>query len=1098
MCSHESVTWEKTDNSVADRMTEKSLIHRFRPSRVLRRRTKVLNAEMKKRRGMKDYRHYVELKTNVLRSLPDDADTEDSSGLTDGDYDIIYSSPSKQARYTTRNSEKYCAVFTSEDDCKSCKSQQKKKSRGKSSTGRRVERTKRSLRSNAAVSETCIDTGWQEVRKRTSGASRSCKRLYTRIADNEGDLQDNDLKARFSKQSHSPRFDSQNSTASSIATAGNEYVRQDRRDSVAMNELSSKDNTRFKKTKRVSFSDISDERKNRKNQSPTSNESNTKFDSPGSHYQSSLSQSKCLENNIDSNNELNSLVESKTNNSNSKLTTIIDESLINAKNYDKTCVSRKPELLKNVRRNLASALEEADSMNNDKDVKTDKYVENELNCDQLLPDITDFRHSTPLPVTKTRIDIREMKDSSPDQQKDSGIDEDSQDRFVKNKESNKVSMNQNTEENAAERMPISSPQPKKTDELVETTEDCKEIAKDTHLRFNNDISGEQVVEEEKKHSEEEQMKNSSQLNPTDTNTIEENEKDEQFVTAEHSNDIQKQQLLSPKQDCVEKAHSEHCNLIQEKEDNGKIKKSAEKEELSSQLNKMDNNTEVDEVVSSINDEGKQDSEEEESEKEIKNFRQLSSSGNITEIYSTNEDQTDFVKSKNSCDIQKQQVLLPKENHIEDVHNILEDNGQANEKKEEKNFPQLNDIDKDVKKQQLPKVTCTEVFNKKYKIIDKKDNDIESNSEKINNINNNTDISNQDTPVKKNTLIHCSDATDHSTDNWQEATISEEIDTPTALETDNEEDNVNYMSPQTKKRLEQQARLNLVVSDSSESDDEYVTTKTSRIRFDNSGMSHCSDNDDVGSQESLTESLLLRVSESNISCNTEESVNQFRRDRPASLLDKENMCINQKKETNVESETRRESVHEQRTQSSTECSNAHLNISCQYRPRNIQQLVEDQELVIETMPTSFTLADLSDNEEAFIMNVPSKVVQSNLQGQPLTLKEKSIKFNKSKYRIVCKEVGTTSCIFATGKKRKPYKLINIKEISTITVREKLPQDSRKSNVSNTYDTVSSVPKSIKNYRQKIQDKRNSKMLKVSNYRQKRKRRESSDSETGCQR
>lgn len=374
---------------------------------------------------------------------------------------------------------------------------------------------------------------------------------------------------------------------------------------------------------------------------------------------------------------------------------------------------------------------------------------------------------------------------------------------------------------------------------------------------------------------------------------------------------------------------------------------------------------------------KQDSKEENesSREERKNFLQLSQIDNDAEIHATNhEDQTHLVKSEDSCDIQKQQLL--------------------------------------------PKIMCTEIVNKKYKIIDKKDNDVKSNIENIDNVNNNTDIE-YNTPIKKNTLTHCSDVIDRNTDNWQETTVNrEEIDTLMASETDNEEDNVNYMSPQTKKRLQQQARLNLVMSsDSSESNDEYLTTRTSRTHIYSSDTSEddslkndesncasqqtkvdisCSEdismrkeatsvpvevvkpdstnmkegikkkaeslikctyenNDSLQSatnknpehkqycenvhndDQSQDESFELRVSESNISCNSKESVNQFRRHKQSSLFNKENMCTksNQNEETkSTELETRCESEYEQSAQASTNCSNAHLNVSCQYRPRNV--------------------------------------------------------------------------------------------------------------------------------------------------------------------
>ncbi|XP_011065128.1 PREDICTED: LOW QUALITY PROTEIN: putative leucine-rich repeat-containing protein DDB_G0290503 [Acromyrmex echinatior] len=1179
MCSHESITWTITDNSVTDRMLENSLIHKFRRSRKIRKSTKLLNTEIKKHCSVTDYLHYVELKTNVTRNLVKDTDTSDSSSLSDVDYDIIYNS-SKRAKYKARDFQNYVSV--SEEDYKGCNRRtviRKKKNKG---TERRVQ-VRKSPRLNPVVSEECINTGWQEVINKNNSVPR--KRSYTNISNNKRNMKINDCihsRAQSNKQSLSPQLDSQIGLTSNIMKSGNKYVRQNHEDFDAIdNKLSSKDNTISNKIKPVSKRKL----QNKKDQSATINESNIELDSHGLHYHSSLPQSTSLENSTNADNELNSLVKSKDNINKS---TAIIESSINAKNCN-AYINYKPKLLKDVKRNLIPALEKADCMNHSKDI-TDKNIGNELSYDQLLPDIVNFDryHSTPLKKIQTNIPNKDSSsDVLQDQQKDSGIDEDSQDKLVKIEKSNKIPMNQNMEKNA-KKIFISSLELKKIDEVFETMEDSVEVVKDPHF---NDILREQINKEERTPSGEEEMKNAPQLNQINMN-VETNEKDENSVKANDSSDIQKQQLLSPKQDCMKKTHSKPCSLIQEEEDDRIVKIPAEEEkDISLQL--KEDNVKVDVEVPSINHKGKQNSKEEKefSEEKIKNFPQLNQIGNVTEIRSINhEDRTHFVKSENSLDVQKQQVLSPKENHIKDIYpksnnNILDENNrQTNDEKEVNNFFQLNEVDKngerhlinqedeacmdthDTQKHQtsLPKITCTEILNKKYKLIYKEDDVVKSNIETLDKIDN-TNISNENPSIRKNTLIYCPDVVDHNTDNLQETTINEEeIEIPMTLETDNEEDNMNYMSPQTKKRLQQQARLNLIVnSDSSESDDEYVT-KISQKHIDSSNMNYCNEDDNLSndeincapkqtetviscrevkldimnmkeniekteslisctyenndslqsatnknrlqetpncenvhndnqSRENLIESLQLRVSDSDVSCNSKKSINEFQKHKQ-SMLDKENICTksNQNEEAiSTEFKTRHESEHKQSTQASIKCSNTHLNSSCQYRPCNLQQLIEDQDLFVETIPASFTLTDLSEDEEAFILNVPSKVLQSNLQGQVLTLKDKSIKLNENKYRIVCKEVGTTSCIFATGKKQKPYKIINIKNISTITVREKLPQDSRKSDVLNSNNTVSSMPK-VLNKNQQTDTKRNSKWLKIFN--KKRKRKESSDPET----
>lgn len=589
MCSHKTIMWEIADNSVTDRMIDNTLIHKFKLSQKMRRKTKVLNTEMKKHCNLKSYKHYIELKTNILRNLVEDTDTDNSSSLTDVDYDIIYNSPSKQAKYVAKNSKKY--IYTSEEDCEGCKEDTKREKKGRSkSTERRVQTKKSPRVKNTVISKKCVDIGWQEVIKKSSSiyTSRLRKRVHTNMSYNETNiLEENDrncFKIQSSRQSFSLQFDSQNSTASSIMKSGNEYTKQDCRDSDAMNdELSSEDNAISNKTKPVSKR----KEQNHKNQNVKINKSNIELNPYNSHCQSSLSRSTNLENSNDSDNELNTLIELEDN----KLTAVTNESS-NMKNY----VSYKSELLKNVRRNLIPALEKADSTNkilNDEDIKIDKSVEDKLNYDQLLPAITSLsRHSTPL--KKTQTNTSKIKDLSLDQQKDSGIDEDSQDRFDKtNGSNNKIPVNQNIVKNSEKTLekPISSQQ-KKIDEVIEIAEDCKKDVKDAHLKFNNNISEEQISKEEKESSGEKEIKNSSQLNEINMN-IEINQKHK-----EDSSNIQKQQLLPPKQDCMKDVHSKPCNDIQKEEDDREVKKSFE--EVSLQLNKVDKDTEV----SSINHEGK--------------------------------------------------------------------------------------------------------------------------------------------------------------------------------------------------------------------------------------------------------------------------------------------------------------------------------------------------------------------------------------------------------------------------------------------------------------------------------------------------------------
>ncbi|CAL1673249.1 unnamed protein product [Lasius platythorax] len=975
MYSDEDIGWSVEDNSVEDRMIDNSLIHKFMSSAKIRKRTKILNTKIKKYSGVKDYKHYIKLKTNVVRNVVEDTDTDNSDNLSDTDYDMIYNSLI-QTKSSVDNSKRY--IFT-EEDCKGFERKINTKHKEKNN----IKNTKASIPKKKSLQAKCNTSaskkriGWQKVTKKNKDKShlsnnQTCTNKEENIVKNNNDY----LQAQSNNQSLSLPFDSQNSTTSNIVKSVNENMRESYIDSNAVvNESNSQNSTIFNEIK-TSESEIQDY----KQQNAVIDKSNTKLDSQNppdspSKYLASSSKSS-LKNIKSSDDEISTVIKLENNNSN-------------------TYESHKSKLLKNVRRNLTPVLEEALLMNNDKDIEEDKNEENGLNYSQLLvPTTSCTRHSTPIKKTRTNVAKNLSPDtSSMDQQKDSGFDEDSQDRFVKIEQSN---IRSSTNPDIAEKMLVSPQQYEKIAEVETTTsENSKENTN------NDNILEKQDNKEEKEFSrEEEEEKNSSQLNPIDKDIKQEvrltnQENKTKFVKAEE--DIEKQQSLSPKENHAKDAHSKSCDNI--------LKKQDIKEKESSSEGKVRNSlrlNEADKDADSINHENKNDL--------------LNQSLHSYKMHST--------EPEDSCqkpDIQKQQSLSPKEDHVKDIHskscnNILEEQDSRKKesfKEEITDFFQSNQIDKDaeiysinhqdkthsmkledscnIKKQQLlPKITYTEIINKKFAII-KQDNDIN---------------------IEKNDI-----------DSQEEISKAEEIDTNTlTLETDNEEDNANYISPETKKRLQQQARLNLVVSsDSSQSDDEYVIVETSRKHDDDSDTSCCTkdmfENDETNCEKTNTdiscskdsskeatpvpikekvkidspnikkeirkqadktvlltsciyennnssksdanknslkeiqycenvyndddnqnksiedESFQLRVSESNISCISEESKNQ------SSLLDKENFCnkSNQGEDrmSNCisELETGCKSRHEENKQVSTKCSNAHFDISCHYRPYN---------------------------------------------------------------------------------------------------------------------------------------------------------------------
>ncbi|KAG7190069.1 hypothetical protein KM043_006208 [Ampulex compressa] len=91
-----------------------------------------------------------------------------------------------------------------------------------------------------------------------------------------------------------------------------------------------------------------------------------------------------------------------------------------------------------------------------------------------------------------------------------------------------------------------------------------------------------------------------------------------------------------------------------------------------------------------------------------------------------------------------------------------------------------------------------------------------------------------------------------------------------------------------------------------------------------------------------------------------------------------------------------------------------------RPRNLQEFVEGETIVPESTESAFTLDDISDSEDIWIMNIPRTINPQDLNGQTLILGDKSkIKVREERYCAVNHSVK-----------------VNIKPAGAIMVRRKL--------------------------------------------------------------
>ncbi|CAK9824846.1 hypothetical protein ANTRET_LOCUS2949 [Anthophora retusa] len=112
----------------------------------------------------------------------------------------------------------------------------------------------------------------------------------------------------------------------------------------------------------------------------------------------------------------------------------------------------------------------------------------------------------------------------------------------------------------------------------------------------------------------------------------------------------------------------------------------------------------------------------------------------------------------------------------------------------------------------------------------------------------------------------------------------------------------------------------------------------------------------------------------------------------------------------------------------------------HRPCNVQEFVEEESLMVETAIPSFTFKSIEKDDELFIIDVPSVIFKSQLIGKKMVLTEKTLKLGKRKYEVKYRNVDNISCVFASGKSRKPYKTVNIQPVARVVAREKITRKS----------------------------------------------------------
>ncbi|XP_060824719.1 uncharacterized protein PF3D7_1120600-like isoform X1 [Bombus pascuorum] len=325
----------------------------------------------------------------------------------------------------------------------------------------------------------------------------------------------------------------------------------------------------------------------------------------------------------------------------------------------------------------------------------------------------------------------------------------------------------------------------------------------------------------------------------------------------------------------------------------------------------------------------------------------------------------------------------------------------------------------------PKVTHTEVVNKKYKImcdISVVSENIESEELSIN------DFCDEKPEVKEMKLI-MKDST----------------------------------SPITEKRYQQLRRLNLVDSDSStsENDDRNYNVENMRDKLFKRSSEFSdilgNENNNVHPNHEISIQLHKKIQKTDFSeqtnyCLDDEdnilkqcsNTNEDSSPDTKQLLFASNKSVQHKSDLNCtishnfdkENHTKASSEKDLKIENMMQCEKKESTS----RPYNLQEFIEKENLLVETTKPSFTLRDVEEDDEVFIIDIPSKLLENQLLQSKIAFTEKTLKLGKQKYRVEYKNIDNVSCFLGTRKRKKPYKIVNIKPTARIVVREKVTKNS----------------------------------------------------------
>ncbi|XP_077277198.1 uncharacterized protein LOC143905572 [Temnothorax americanus] len=109
-----------------------------------------------------------------------------------------------------------------------------------------------------------------------------------------------------------------------------------------------------------------------------------------------------------------------------------------------------------------------------------------------------------------------------------------------------------------------------------------------------------------------------------------------------------------------------------------------------------------------------------------------------------------------------------------------------------------------------------------------------------------------------------------------------------------------------------------------------------------------------------------------------------------------------------------------------------------RPRTLDDIIQKETLDEENISSTFSLEDISDSEEFWIMDIPRLINPQELRDQTIVFEDKSkFRIKDERYCIVAHNTNhNVTCVFNSKKDTPRYKTVNIKPAGVLTVRRKL--------------------------------------------------------------